>query len=219
MGSVTMVSTKNGGGYKTLASVDQNPVCRYKMLLPSVTRALRDGLLRGLESLIDLFMRPVRTVYSVRFLLILQTATGIFITVLYILYRVYIYRFCSSFKNIGHSPHTSIWPYSVRPFWLGSELARWIWLPLKLSVARCWLGGLFFWNPPPNGGSLNVSFVTFEVCVLTISTCVSWYSLRAFQQISAKKHGLKLAGLFRIQTVWPCTVSVSIHTSLAFLCH
>jgi hypothetical protein len=58
-----------------------------------------------------------------------------------------IYMSCSSSKNIGHSPHTSIWPYSARPFWIGSKFARWIWLHLRLSVARCWLGGLFLWNP------------------------------------------------------------------------
>jgi hypothetical protein len=59
---------------------------------------------------------------------------------------LFLYRSCSSFRNIGHSPHTSIWPYSVRLFWLCSKLDL-IWLHLKLSIARCWLGGLFFWNP------------------------------------------------------------------------
>jgi hypothetical protein len=43
----------------------------------------------------------------------------------------------------------------VRPFWLGSKLVRWIWLHLKLSVARCWLGG-FFWNPVGFAWTANV---------------------------------------------------------------
>jgi hypothetical protein len=89
---------------------------------------------------------------------------------------LYIYRSCSSFRNIGYSRHTSIWPYSVRQFWLGSKLARWTWLHLKLSVARCWLGGLFFWNPvgSTQGRHDYCQFVAFEMCVPTISTCVAW---------------------------------------------
>jgi hypothetical protein len=74
-------------------------------------------------------------------------------------YYIYIYRSCSSFRNIGHSPHTFIWPYSVRPFWLGSKLARWIWLHLKLSVAGVgWAASSSgtLWVPV-KGGTLNVS--------------------------------------------------------------
>jgi hypothetical protein len=69
---------------------------------------------------------------------------------------VLIYRFCSSFRNIGHSPHTSIWPYSVRPFWLGSKLAH----------AQCL--GCFTWHPAATVTSnghrfINVGYSYFSL--------------------------------------------------------
>jgi hypothetical protein len=45
-------------------------------------------------------------------------------------------RLCSSFGNIGRSPHTCNRPCSARPSWLGSKLAPWIWLHLILTAIR-----------------------------------------------------------------------------------